>query len=204
MATVLFTRGNCIPGHRRAFQSELRLRRSPHGRRNNPGASSTEVRIVVIETTLGDMKQDVSDVKKTQRTLLQVVDDKGAKYEDKFSLQLREFTEKLEPIQQSITDLQDSQKELRKDMQDSQKDLQNELQQIKWGGAFVVAVLSLFCSLFGNVSDKLPELGIALIVAVLVPVLLASAIAALILLWRKVSSSTPETSASKTTSAATS
>lgn len=213
MAKAFITKGNCIPGHQRPFASDFRLRRSPHGRGTITRASPTEVRIIVIETTLNEMKRDVSDVKEIQRTLVQVVE--GAKYVDKFRQQLQDFSEKLQPIQQSITelqesqkdlqkDMQDSQQDLRKDMQDSQRNLQNELQQIKWGGTFVVAVLSLFCTLFGNVSDKLPQVGVALIVAVLVPVLLATAIAALTLLWRKSFSSSEKTTAQESMSASTS
>lgn len=145
-------------------------------------------------------------MQETQRTLLKVVDDKGAKYDDKFSHLLQEFSEKLQPVQQSIMDLQTSQKDLRRDMQDSQKDLrrvmqdsqkdlwrdmrdsqkglQNELQQIKWGGVFVMAVLSLFGTLFGNVSEKLPQIGLALMAAVLIPVVMVMAFAVLIVLWQ--------------------
>ncbi|KAL0041120.1 hypothetical protein WJX77_005635 [Trebouxia sp. C0004] len=69
MLTALVTGGYCTQGHRRAFDSDLRLPESRFGRRTTIVASSDEV-----------------------------VDDKGAKYDDKFRHLLREFPEKLQPV----------------------------------------------------------------------------------------------------------
>ncbi len=71
-----------------------------------------------------------SDLRDTDRTLLQVVDGKGERYESKFDDKLDKFSEKLQPVLTKLTSLEDS------------TTLKNSLTLIKWGGAFVAAVLA--------------------------------------------------------------
>lgn len=103
---------------------------------------------------------DIADLKTTDRTLLQVVDKKGEKYQQEFKDQLKEFSEKLQPLQKT------------------QRDMQNSLTLIQLGGPFIAATLAAFDDLFGNVTDKLHlivsalwvELGVLLVLLVLLKI----------------------------------
>ena len=151
---------------------------------------SNEPRYNAMETNQKNMNQTILPMKETDWTLLQLVDDKGLRYTNKFEDQLTRFCKKLEPIQKQLTDVQNSlqksetdmhnsQKDLQREMHNSQQHLQTDIWHIKWGGGVVVAIFGFFCTLFGNMTHKLPQIGIALEAAAGVVVVLTVVVVAL-------------------------
>ena len=132
------------------------------------GYFNHEVRISKLETARKELTRTVSDMQKTDRSLLQIVDQKGSKYESKFSEQLEEFAKKLQPLEASI-----------QDVRREQRDMQNTLSFIQWGGTLFATIVTACSTVFGF-SDKLHMLRPVFSTAALI-----LGIAYLLFAWQK-------------------